>query len=62
MRLDHVSYVTSHDQLADSWFKDEILASLGDVDIEWVSPESNDGQSGIVAVQLSTPAGVVTLD
>jgi Glyoxalase-like domain len=54
--------IADEDQLADSWFKDEILASLGDVDIEWVSPESNDGQSGIVAVQLSTPAGVVTLD
>ena len=26
--------IADNDQLADSWFKDEILASLGDVNIE----------------------------
>lgn len=49
-------------QLADSWFKEEILEALGDVNIEWVDPESNDGQSGIVAVHLATPSGIVVLD
>jgi hypothetical protein len=48
--------------LADSWFKDDILASLGDVNIDWVDPSTNDDQSGIVAVYLSTPSGVVILD
>mgnify|MGYP000167889868 CR=1 FL=1 len=45
-----------------SWFKEDILASLGDVNIEWVDPSANDDQSGIVAVLLSTPSGVVSLD
>jgi hypothetical protein len=54
--------IADADQLADSWFKEDILASLGDVKIEWVNPSVNDDQSGIVAVHLSTPGGVVLLD
>ena len=54
--------IADRDQLADSWFKDDILASLGDVVIEWVDPSTNDDQSGIVAVHLVTPGGVVVLD
>jgi hypothetical protein len=54
--------IADADQLADSWFKDDILASLGDVNIEWVDPASHDDQSGIVAVHLSTPNGAVVLD
>jgi hypothetical protein len=54
--------IADEDRLADSWFKDEILASLGEIQIEWVKPSANEGQSGIVAVQLSTPNGLVTLN
>ena len=54
--------IADQDQLADSWFKEEILASLGDVNIEWVDLATNDDQSGIVAVHLTTPMGVVVLD
>jgi hypothetical protein len=54
--------IADKDQLADSWFTEEILAALGDVDIEWVDPSTNDDQTGIVAVHLSTPTGVVVLD
>jgi Glyoxalase-like domain len=54
--------IADKDQLADSWFKDDILASLGDVNIEWVDPAINDDQSGIVAVHFSTPSGVAVLD
>jgi len=54
--------IADKNQLADSWFKEDILASLGDVTIEWVDPERNDGQSGIVSVQLSVPSGLVIID
>ncbi len=54
--------IADNDQLADSWFKEEILASLGDVKIEWVVPTALDDQSGIAAVHLSTPIGIVVLD
>jgi hypothetical protein len=54
--------IADKEQLADSWFTEEILAALGDVKIEWVDPSSNDGETGIVAVQLATPSGTVILD
>jgi hypothetical protein len=54
--------ISDEDQLADSWFKDDILSSLGNVNIEWVNPSTNEDQSGIVAIHLSTMSGVVILD
>ena len=54
--------IADKEQLADSWFKEDILASLRDVLIEWVDPSTNDGQSGIVSVQLATPSGLIELD
>ncbi len=54
--------IADKDQLADSWFKDDIFSSLGEVNIEWVDPSTNDNQSGIVAVHLSAPNGEVILD
>jgi len=50
------------EKLADSWFQDEIQSGLKDVEIEWVKPEANDGDKGIVTVQLTTPTGVVKLN
>jgi hypothetical protein len=54
--------IADHAQLADSWFKKEILASLENVIVEWIDPSENDHQSGIVAVQLMALGEVVTLD
>ncbi len=54
--------IADSSKLAGSWFKEEILDSLGGVNIEWVEPSSNEDQPGIVAVHLWTPNGVVTLD
>ena len=34
--------IADTDQLANSWFKEEILASLRDVTTEWVDPSTND--------------------
>jgi hypothetical protein len=48
--------------LADSWFKTEILEGLVGADIEFIDPSVNDGEYGIVAVHLITPAGSVVLD
>ena len=54
--------IADKNQLADSWFKDDILACLGNINIQWTDPASNDDQSGIVAVHLSTPGGVIVLN
>jgi hypothetical protein len=54
--------IADSDQLSDSWFKTEILAGLNGTDLEFIDPATNDGESGIVAVHLVTPGGVVRLD
>ncbi len=54
--------ISDEDQLADSWFKEEILESLGDVKIEWVKPKESENVTGIIEVHLLTPSGVVRLD
>jgi hypothetical protein len=51
--------ISDKDQLSDSWFKTEILEALDKVVIEWVDPLSQDGETGIVSVHLSTPNGSV---
>jgi hypothetical protein len=45
--------IADDEQLADSWFQDEIKSALTGVEIEWVKPELNEGDKGIVAVELT---------
>jgi len=54
--------ISDKDQLSDSWFKSEILNGLDKISIDWVDPSSQDGETGIVSVHLSTPSGSVVLD
>jgi hypothetical protein len=54
--------ISDKDQLSDSWFKSEILGALENVSIDWVDPSSQDGETGIVSVHLSTPSGAVIID
>ena len=45
------------------WLGSDAAAALGDnVEVLWLSPAENDGESGIVAVHLETPNGVIRLD
>jgi hypothetical protein len=54
--------ISDKGQLSDSWFKQEILSALGDVEIEWIDPSSNDEECEIVAIQIVTPLGSIRLD
>jgi Glyoxalase-like domain len=54
--------IADDEKLADSWFKDEIESGLKDVEIEWVKPELNDGDKGIVAVELTVNDAKIRLD
>jgi hypothetical protein len=54
--------IADNTQLAGSWFKTEILAALGKVELGWLELSRNDDQSGIVAIHLLTPGGMVILD
>jgi hypothetical protein len=54
--------IADDEKLADSWFQNEIQSGLKDVEIEWVKPESNDGDKGIVAIELTVNNSVIRLD
>ncbi len=54
--------IADKDRLSDSWFKDEIFASLGPVSIEWIGQALNEDLSGIVSVHIDTPNGLVEID
>jgi len=54
--------IADDEKLADSWFQDEIKSALTGVEIEWVKPESNEGDKGIVAVELTVNNSIVRLD
>ena len=42
--------IADDEKLADSWFQDEIKSALTGVEIEWVKPELNQGDKGLVEV------------
>ena len=54
--------IADDEKLADSWFQDEIKSALTGVEIEWVKPESNEGDKGIVAVELTVNNKIIKLD
>jgi len=54
--------IADDEQLADSWFKHEIESGLKDIEIEWVSPELNGGDKGIMAIELLVRNRIITLD
>ena len=54
--------ISDETELADSWFKHEILSALSDIEIKWINPRDNDGEKGLVSVELTTPSGTVVLD
>ncbi len=54
--------IADKDQLSDSWFKNEILEALSGVSIEWANPDTNDGDHGIIGVEILSPTGPVRID
>ena len=45
------------------WLGSELSVALGsEVEVIWLTPADTEGESGIVAVHLMTPNGVVSLD
>ena len=47
----------------EEWLGSELRAAIGsDVEVEWVAAAASEGESGIVAVHVMTPSGVVRLD
>ena len=45
--------IADDEELANSWFKSEIKSGLLDIQIEWIQPESNEGDKGIVKIEIN---------
>ncbi len=54
--------MASKNQLKDSWFRDEILSCLQDIDIEWVDIEVDGCQAGIVSILFSHANKEIEID
>jgi hypothetical protein len=54
--------IADKDELSDSWFKNEIMGALSGVSIEWADTESNNGDNGIVGIEIQSPSGLVRID
>jgi hypothetical protein len=44
--------IADDEELANSWFKNEIKSGLTDIQIEWIKPELNEGDKGIVKIEI----------
>ena len=44
--------IADDEELANSWFKNEIKSGLTGIQIEWIKPELNEGEKGIVKVEI----------
>ena len=54
--------IADDNKLSDSIFKDEIGPALNEVEVEWIGTSNNDGESGIVAIELESNLGRVLID
>lgn len=54
--------IAGSEETIESWLGSDLANAIGGVEVQWLSPEQNDGESGIVAVHLETPHGVIRLD
>jgi hypothetical protein len=54
--------MASNNHLEDSWFRDEIFASLQDVEIEWLEVEADGCQPGIASIQFLHSTQLIEID
>jgi hypothetical protein len=54
--------ISGDEKTIEEWLGSDLSKAFDGVEIQWVLPKDNDGQTGLVAVHLATPNGVVRLD
>ena len=54
--------IADNEKLKDSWFKSEILNSLGNVQIEWIDSDGEEYLNGIISIHLSYQQDEVIID
>ena len=55
--------IAGDESVISEWLGSEVKAAIGSgIEVEWVSTDTNDGDTGIVAVEVETASGKVRLD
>ena len=55
--------IAGNESIISEWLGSDVKTSIGsDIEIEWVSADLNDGDNGIVAIQIDTLGGSVRID
>jgi hypothetical protein len=54
--------IAGDERTIEEWLGSDLPKAFDGVEIQWLDPSTNDGQTGLIAVHLSTPNGVVRLD
>ena len=54
--------ISGDEKTIEEWLGSDLSKAFDGVEIQWVDSAVNDGETGLVAVHLATPNGVVRLD
>ena len=55
--------IAGTESIISDWLGSDVKTSIGsDIEIEWVSADLNDGDNGIVAIEIETLGGSVRID
>ena len=54
--------IAGDEETVEKWIGIDHKLALDDIEISWIRTKENDGQTGIVAVHISTPNGIIRLD
>jgi hypothetical protein len=54
--------ISDNSQLADSWFKNEIMSALGEINIEWREIVNEDEFPGISTIKINIAGSIVEID
>jgi Glyoxalase-like domain len=54
--------IADEGQLSNSWFKEDILRGLSELQIEWVEPSDSEGITGILSVQIEVTNQIISID
>jgi len=54
--------IADDEELANSWFKNEIKSGLTDIQIEWIKPELNESEKGIVKVEICLKNNLIFIE
>jgi len=54
--------ISGDEKTIEEWIGSDLSQAFDSVEIQWVDPVVNNGETGLVAVHLATPNGVVRLD